>query len=68
MLRLLDEIDVLHVSGDPALVEITSVEHDSRRTQPGCLLYTSAPEGHLWRLRHLSDVDPLWAPYLASAS
>jgi 5-methylcytosine-specific restriction endonuclease McrA len=27
-----------------------------------------APEGHLWRLRHLSEVDPLWAPYLASAS
>jgi 5-methylcytosine-specific restriction endonuclease McrA len=27
-----------------------------------------APEGHLWRLRHLSDVDPLWAPYLVSAS
>ncbi len=27
-----------------------------------------APEGHLWRLRHLSEVDPLWAPYLAPAS
>ncbi len=26
------------------------------------------PDGHLWRLRHLSDVDPLWAPYLATAS
>ena len=26
------------------------------------------PDGHLWRLRHLSDVDPLWAPYLAAAS
>jgi len=27
-----------------------------------------APEGHLWRLRHLADVDPLWEPYLARAS
>jgi len=27
-----------------------------------------APDGHLWRLRHLSEVDPLWAPYLAPAS
>ena len=26
------------------------------------------PDGHLWRLRHLSDVDPLWEPYLAAAS
>ena len=26
------------------------------------------PDGHLWRLRHLSDVDPLWEPYLATAS
>jgi len=27
-----------------------------------------APDGHLWRLRHLVDVDPLWEPYLAAAS
>jgi 5-methylcytosine-specific restriction endonuclease McrA len=27
-----------------------------------------APEGHLWRLRHLAEVDPLWEPYLAAAS
>jgi len=27
-----------------------------------------APDGHLWRLRHLADVDPLWEPYLAAAS
>ncbi len=27
-----------------------------------------APEGHLWRLRHLAEVDPLWEPYLAQAS
>jgi 5-methylcytosine-specific restriction endonuclease McrA len=28
----------------------------------------TAPDGHLWRLRHLAEVDPLWAPYLATAS
>jgi len=28
----------------------------------------SAPDGHLWRLRHLAEVDPLWEPYLAAAS
>ncbi len=28
----------------------------------------SAPDGHLWRLRHLSEIDPLWEPYLARAS
>jgi 5-methylcytosine-specific restriction endonuclease McrA len=28
----------------------------------------SAPDGHLWRLRHLAELDPLWAPYLAAAS
>jgi 5-methylcytosine-specific restriction endonuclease McrA len=27
-----------------------------------------APDGHLWRLRHLAEVDPLWEPYLAAAS
>ena len=27
-----------------------------------------APDGHLWRLRHLADVDPLWEPFLATAS
>jgi 5-methylcytosine-specific restriction endonuclease McrA len=27
-----------------------------------------APDGHLWRLRHLADIDPLWEPYLAAAS
>jgi 5-methylcytosine-specific restriction endonuclease McrA len=26
------------------------------------------PDGYLWRLRHLSDMDPLWEPYLAAAS
>jgi 5-methylcytosine-specific restriction endonuclease McrA len=34
----------------------------SLRFKPG------APDGHLWRLRHLADVDPLWEPYLAAAS
>lgn len=28
----------------------------------------TAPDGHLWRLRHLAEVDPLWEPYLAAAS
>jgi 5-methylcytosine-specific restriction endonuclease McrA len=28
----------------------------------------SAPDGHLWRLRHLVEMDPLWEPYLARAS
>jgi 5-methylcytosine-specific restriction endonuclease McrA len=32
------------------------------RVKPG------PPDGYLWRLRHLSDVDPLWEPYLAAAS
>jgi 5-methylcytosine-specific restriction endonuclease McrA len=27
-----------------------------------------APDGHLWRLRHLAEVDPLWEPYLALSS
>jgi 5-methylcytosine-specific restriction endonuclease McrA len=27
-----------------------------------------APEGQLWRLRHLSEMDPIWAPYLVPAS
>lgn len=27
-----------------------------------------APDGYLWRLRHLADIDPLWEPYLAAAS
>jgi len=27
-----------------------------------------APEGHLWRLRYLAEIDPLWEPYLVAAS
>ena len=49
MLRLLDEIDVLHVSGDPGDVEVTSIEHDSRRTDPGalfCCLPGLLSDGH----------------------
>jgi UDP-N-acetylmuramoyl-L-alanyl-D-glutamate--2,6-diaminopimelate ligase len=49
MFRLLNEIDVLHVSGDPAGVEITSIEYDSRRTQPGalfCCLPGQVSDGH----------------------
>jgi UDP-N-acetylmuramoyl-L-alanyl-D-glutamate--2,6-diaminopimelate ligase len=48
LLRLLDEIDVLHVSGDGS-VEITSVEHDSRNVAPGalfCCLPGRHSDGH----------------------
>jgi UDP-N-acetylmuramoyl-L-alanyl-D-glutamate--2,6-diaminopimelate ligase len=48
LLSLLDEIDVLHVSGDPN-VAIDSVEHDSRRVEPGavfCCLPGRHDDGH----------------------
>jgi len=48
MLRLLEEIDVLHVSGDPD-VEVTAIEHDSRRAVPGalfCCLPGRLTDGH----------------------
>ncbi len=48
LLRLLDEIDVLHVSGDPD-VEVTSVEHDSRLVVEGtlfCCLPGQHSDGH----------------------
>ncbi len=48
LLRLLDEIDVVHVSGDPD-VEVSSVEHDSRRVGPGslfCCLPGQHSDGH----------------------
>jgi UDP-N-acetylmuramoyl-L-alanyl-D-glutamate--2,6-diaminopimelate ligase len=47
--RLLDDIDVLYVSGDPEGVEVTSIEHDSRRTGPGalfCCLAGRLSDGH----------------------
>jgi 5-methylcytosine-specific restriction endonuclease McrA len=28
----------------------------------------AAPDGYLWRLRQLVDMDPAWEPYLAAAS
>ena len=46
---LLDEVDVLEVSGDPASVDVTSVEHDSRRVVPGtlfCCLPGRHSDGH----------------------
>jgi len=49
MLRLLNEIDVLHISGDPTDLEITSIEYDSRRTEPGalfCCLPGQVSDGH----------------------
>ena len=46
---LLDEVDVLEVSGDPASVDVTTVEHDSRRVVPGtlfCCLPGRTSDGH----------------------
>jgi UDP-N-acetylmuramoyl-L-alanyl-D-glutamate--2,6-diaminopimelate ligase len=48
LLSLLDEIDVLHVSGDPN-VAIDSVDYDSRRVEPGavfCCLPGHHDDGH----------------------
>jgi UDP-N-acetylmuramoyl-L-alanyl-D-glutamate--2,6-diaminopimelate ligase len=45
---LLDEIDVLHVTGDIDR-EVSSIEHDSRRVQPGalfCCLVGEHADGH----------------------
>jgi UDP-N-acetylmuramoyl-L-alanyl-D-glutamate--2,6-diaminopimelate ligase len=46
---LLDEVDVLEVVGDPASVDVASVEHDSRRVTPGalfCCLPGRHSDGH----------------------
>jgi UDP-N-acetylmuramoyl-L-alanyl-D-glutamate--2,6-diaminopimelate ligase len=46
---LLDEVDVLEVSGDPASVDVRTVEHDSRRVTPGalfCCLPGRHSDGH----------------------
>ena len=46
---LLDEVDVLEVSGDPASVAITTIEHDSRQVTPGtlfCCLPGRHSDGH----------------------
>jgi UDP-N-acetylmuramoyl-L-alanyl-D-glutamate--2,6-diaminopimelate ligase len=46
---LLDEVDVLEVSGDPAAVAVTTIEHDSRRVTPGalfCCLPGRHSDGH----------------------
>lgn len=48
--RLLEEIDVLHVSGDTDR-EVTSIEHDSRQVKPGalfCCLVGEHVDGHLF--------------------
>ncbi len=48
MRRLLDEIDVLHVSGN-AEREVLAIEHDSRRVAPGtlfCCLVGEHVDGH----------------------
>jgi len=47
--RLLEEVGVVEVLGDPAAVEITSVEFDSRSARPGslfCCLAGGATDGH----------------------
>jgi len=49
MTLLLDEIDVLETSGRPDAVDVTSVEHDSRRVTPGalfCCLVGRETDGH----------------------
>jgi len=46
---LLDEVDVLEVSGDPSAVDVTTIEHDSRRVTPGalfCCLPGNETDGH----------------------
>jgi UDP-N-acetylmuramoyl-L-alanyl-D-glutamate--2,6-diaminopimelate ligase len=46
---LLDEIDVLETSGDPTGVDVTGVEHDSRRVRRGdlfCCLPGTGADGH----------------------
>jgi UDP-N-acetylmuramoyl-L-alanyl-D-glutamate--2,6-diaminopimelate ligase len=47
---LLDEVDVLEVAGDPASVDVTTIEHDSRRVTPGalfCCLPGATSDGHV---------------------
>jgi UDP-N-acetylmuramoyl-L-alanyl-D-glutamate--2,6-diaminopimelate ligase len=49
MTLLLDDIDVLETSGHPSDVEVTGVEHDSRRVTPGvlfCCLVGHESDGH----------------------
>jgi UDP-N-acetylmuramoyl-L-alanyl-D-glutamate--2,6-diaminopimelate ligase len=49
MTRLLDDIEVLETSGDPAAVEVRGVEHDSRRISRGdlfCCLVGQRADGH----------------------
>jgi UDP-N-acetylmuramoyl-L-alanyl-D-glutamate--2,6-diaminopimelate ligase len=49
MTLLLDDIEVLATSGDPGHVDVTGVEHDSRRVRPGtlfCCLVGEQADGH----------------------
>lgn len=49
MTSLLDEIDLLETSGDPGTVEVSGIEHDSRRVAPGdlfCCLVGRRDDGH----------------------
>ncbi len=49
MTLLLDDIDMLGTSGDPSGVDVSGVEHDSRRVSPGelfCCLVGQETDGH----------------------
>ncbi|SRR5579875_278214 len=39
MNELLDEVDVLEVSGDPSSAEVLRIDYDSRRVEPGSLFF-----------------------------
>ena len=40
--RLLEEVEVIEVHGDPAATEVTAIEFDSRRVEPGALFCLSS--------------------------
>ena len=47
--RLLEEVEVIEAHGDPAGTEVTAIEFDSRRVEPGalfCCLPGGAGDGH----------------------
>lgn len=49
MQRLLDDVEVLRLRGDPVRAEVTSITHDSRKVSPGslfCCLRGSQADGH----------------------
>jgi UDP-N-acetylmuramoyl-L-alanyl-D-glutamate--2,6-diaminopimelate ligase len=51
MTLVLDEVKVLETSGNPSVVDVTGVEHDSRRIQQGdlfCCVPGGTTDGHLF--------------------